>query len=90
MEQPQAYSEKQRAAFASLVEDDKARKAEELEPEDDVEDRTESEVLPKLAKKHGASALIAKVRKLTKKVEDAEEALGKLPPRLGRFGAPAG
>ena len=78
MEQPQAFNEKQRAAFARLVEEAKKREESELESESDVDDRIESEILPKLAKECGASALIAKIRKLTKEVEEAEEALGKL------------
>ena len=73
-----SFQRKTARGLARLVEDAKEREAAGLEPEDDLDDRIESEVQPKLAKIHGASALIANVRKLTKKVEDAEKALGKL------------
>ena len=78
MEQPQPFLEKQRAAFARLVEEAKKRKASALESESDVDERVKSELLRKLAKGCGASPLVAKIRRLREKLETAEKALGRL------------
>ncbi len=75
--QPQTLSPKQREMFARLLAE--ARKREEgiLEPEDDFNSRLKDEFLPKLAEERGASDLIAKVIKLRKETQDAENALDK-------------
>src|SRR5882724_1863315 len=64
--------------FARLLQEARKREEVELESEDDVESRAESDAVATLAEEQGAMALIAKVRKLRKEVEDAEEALGGL------------
>jgi hypothetical protein len=77
MEQPQSFNQKQREMFARLLQE--ARKREEVELEsDDVESRAGADAVATLAEEQGAVALIVKVRKLRKEVEDAEEALGGL------------
>jgi len=78
MEQPQSFNQKQREMFARLLQEARKREEVELESEHDVESRAESDAVAKLAEEQGAMALIAKVRKLRKEVEDAEEALGGL------------
>lgn len=78
MEQVQPFTQKQREMFARMLEDARKREEAELESESDVDDRTKAEVLPKLAKEHGAIDLIAKVRKLRREAEETEEALDKL------------
>jgi hypothetical protein len=64
--------------FARMLQEARKREAEYLESDNDVDSRVENEWLPKLAKQEGASDLVAKVRKLRKEVDDAENALGKL------------
>src|SRR5438876_7638018 len=78
MEQPQSFNQKQREMFARLLQEARKREEVELESEHDVESRAESDAVATLAEEQGTMALIAKVRKLRKEVEDAEEALGDL------------
>ena len=78
MEQPQSFNQKQREMFARLLQEARKREEVELESELDVKSRAEADAVAKLAEEQGALALIAKVRKLRKEVEDAEEALGGL------------
>src|SRR5439155_3011702 len=77
MEQPSHFNQKQREVFAPMLADAKKREA-ERESDSDFNDRIERDVLPALAKGHGASQLIAKKRNLQKELDDAENALGKL------------
>jgi len=72
------FKESQRQAFARLLAEVKKREATKLESACDADDRTLSEVLEKLAQERGASNLIANLRAFRKKVDEAEEALGKL------------
>jgi len=74
----QSFNLKQREMFARLLTQAKDRVQEENESEYSVDKRVEAEFLPKLAKEHGAGEMIAKVRKLSKELEDAESALQKL------------
>src|SRR5438128_8899477 len=78
MEQPQSFNQKQREMFARLLQEARKREEVELESEHDVESQAESDAVAKLAEEQGVVALMAKVRKLRKEVEDAEEALGGL------------
>ena len=64
--------------FARLLTDAKEREEELLDSESAIDSRVEEEFLPKLAKQHGASRLIAKVRKLRTEFQDAEGALDDL------------
>lgn len=64
--------------FARLLAEAKKREEELLESESDINSRVEEKFLPKLAKQHSASELIAKVRKLSKEFHDAERALDDL------------
>src|SRR6266404_703950 len=78
MDQPQPFNQKQREMFARLLQEARKREEAELESEHDVESRAEADAVAKLAEELGVLELIAKVRKLRKEVEDAEEALGGL------------
>ncbi|MDA2937066.1 hypothetical protein MYX75_02230 [Acidobacteria bacterium AH-259-A15] len=77
-QQPQNFNLKQREMFARLLAQTKERVQAELESDYSVNQRVEAEVLPKLAEEHGASEMIAKVRKLSKELGEAETALRKL------------
>ena len=54
------------------------RAEEDLEDTYFIKNRVEKKVIPKLAKEHGALNLIAKIRKLRKQTDDAEQALKRL------------
>ncbi len=71
----QPYNQRQRDVFARMLVQAKERAQAELESDSDLDRRVEGEVLPKLAEEKGATALITKVRKLRKEVEDTEGAL---------------
>jgi uncharacterized membrane protein len=64
--------------MARLLADTKERIEKRLESDYDLDKRIEAETLPKLAREHGATTLVEKVRRLQKEREEAEEALGKL------------
>jgi hypothetical protein len=74
-QQPQSCNQKQREIFARMLQEARKREEAELESEYVVDNRVEAEIVPKLAEEHGASALIARVRKLHKEIEEAEKAL---------------
>lgn len=74
----QPFNQKQRDVCARMLVQAKERAQSELESDDDLCRRVESEVLPKLAEERGATELVAKVRKLRKEVEDAEGSLERL------------
>jgi hypothetical protein len=78
METPQPFNQKQRDVFARMLVQANERAQAELESDNDLDHRVESEVLPKLAEERSATELIAKVRKLRREVEDAEGALERL------------
>jgi hypothetical protein len=77
-QQSQPCNQKQREIFAHMLQEARRREEAELESEDDVDELVEVDVVPKLAEEHGASELIARVRKLSKEVDDAETQLSKL------------
>ena len=78
MEQPQSFNQKQREMFARLLQEARKREEVELDSAFVVYSEVEEEIVPKLAEEHGASELIAKVRKLRKEVEETEKALDAL------------
>lgn len=64
--------------FARLLQEARKREEGELESAYAVPSRAEADAVATLAEEQGALELIAKVRKVRKEVEDAEEALGGL------------
>lgn len=72
------FNLKQREMFAKLLAQAKERVHAELESDYAVNQRVEDELFPKLAEEHGASELIADVRRLTKELDDAKTALRKI------------
>jgi hypothetical protein len=64
--------------MARLLADAKKRVQDGLEPDYQLNERIEAEILPKLAEERKASPLIEKVRRLRKEGKEAEKALGKL------------
>jgi hypothetical protein len=74
----QPLGAEQRKGIAQLLADTKKRVESSLESIYELNERIEAEVLPKLAKEHGATSLIGKVRHLYKQHKEAETALSKL------------
>jgi nucleotide-binding universal stress UspA family protein len=64
--------------MARLLADTKKRVEKGLESDYDLNQRTEAEILPKLAEERGAASLVEKARRLRKESKEAEAALGKL------------
>jgi ATP-dependent Lon protease len=64
--------------MARLLADTKKRIENGLESDEKLDERIEAEILPELAKEHGAASLIEKMRRLRKECKEAEETLGKL------------
>jgi hypothetical protein len=74
----QPLGAEQRKGIARLLEDTKKRVENGLESVYYLDQRIETEFLPKLAKEHGAASQIEKVQRLRKECKDAETTLGKL------------
>jgi hypothetical protein len=68
----------QRKGIAQLLGDTKKRVESGLESNYELNERIEADVLPKLAKEHGATSLIGEVRRFHKQLKEAETALSKL------------
>ena len=78
METLQPCNQKQREIFTRMLEQAKDRAQAELNADGDFDRKVEDECIRKLVEERGASEAIAKVRKLHKEVEEAEEALKRL------------
>jgi hypothetical protein len=74
----QPLGAEQRKGLARLLEDTKQRVERGLEGVYFLDQRIEAELLPKLAKEHGAASQIEKVQRLRKECKDAETTLSKL------------
>ena len=72
--------------FARLLIDAKDQQKELLEPEYQIDSRVEKELLPKLAKEHGASDQAGTVRKLSKEIDDKKKALSSAEDALRDLG----
>jgi hypothetical protein len=74
----QPLSAEQRKGIAQLLAESRKRVENGLESNYALNGRIKAEVLPKLAKEHGATSLIGDVRRFYKQLKEAETTLGKL------------
>ena len=75
METLQPCNQKQREIFTRMLTQAKDRAQAELNVDGDFNRKVEDECIRKLVEERGASEAIAKVRKLHKEIEEAEESL---------------
>jgi hypothetical protein len=74
----QPLSVEQRKGIAQLLANTKERVEKGLDSDWAINERIETEILPKLIRERGATSLVGKIRRLYKQRKDAETTLGKL------------
>lgn len=83
------FDYKQRDAFIKLLTQAKTRAEKEIESDYSFNSRVESEIAPKLAEEYGASDLLKNVSRLSKELDLAKTALGKIGFSCNDDGTPS-